>query len=278
VHKNSLFRINTGGNFCGHYPDAPQLYPIQATKRGKGGLPGVLTTLYDRLEQYYFKPGMVPSLNLANGSRRQMRSDRREACCRLLRVIVETLDVSSLRVGMPTPDGFINFTLDYLSTRAGLSLYRGRRAFRDLRQARLITVTQARKLNEQGEYRGLPAVKAVSNRLFALFGLQERLKHERKKAAVRLKRKAEQWSQGGRKRTLADIARFKLMNGAALASAGGPKKPFSDNQAPAAHTEPVEARRRRMRLATQLKQENPSWTARECNEEAERQLQQNRMA
>lgn len=266
MHKNSVFRVNTGGNFCGHYPEAPRLFPVRMQERGRGGIPGVLSALYDRLEQYYHRPSTIPSLNWANGSRKQMSSARREACISLLRVIVEVTDLSSLRVGQPTSEGFINYTVSYLADRAGVSLHRARRAFRDLRRSGLISVSQARRLNDQGEYRGLPAVKQVNPLLFAIFGLGQRLRYERKKASQRLKKKAAKW-----KRSLGDVARFKLFAGGQL------EEPTPSQHAqrkrhplPERAQVPLERRRQIMLLAARLQQENPTWTAKECNEEAQR--------
>lgn len=271
MHKNSLFRINTGGNFCGHYPESPRLFPVRMQLRGRGGIPGVLSALYDRLEQFYHRPSIIPSLNRANGSRKQMSSARREACTSLLRVIVEATDLASLRVGQPTPEGFINYTVSYLAQRAGISLHRAQRAFRDLRRSGLVSVSQARRLNDQGEYRGLPAVKVVSPLLFSIFGLGERLKHERKKATQRLKKAAAQWSRGlGIKRTLGDIARFKLFTQSQPASPSSSQA--TTKRPPEQAQESLERRRQRMLLASQLKAENPTWSARQCNEEAQRLL------
>ncbi|HCE5777278.1 MULTISPECIES: hypothetical protein [Pseudomonas aeruginosa group] len=59
----------------------------------------------------------------------------------------------------------------------------------DLKRANLLTVSQPRQLNEDGSWRGLAAVKAVSKHLFAAFGLGRRLGYERDRASKRLAKK-----------------------------------------------------------------------------------------
>ncbi|EKB4876850.1 hypothetical protein OWX57_006650 [Pseudomonas aeruginosa] len=60
----------------------------------------------------------------------------------------------------------------------------------DLKRANLLTVSQPRQLQDDGSWRGLAAVKAVNALLFTAFGLHERLRHERDRAAKRLAKKA----------------------------------------------------------------------------------------
>lgn len=87
---------------------APALDPAALPyppKRGKGGLPAVLHALSDALGDYVFNPMVLPSLNIANGSARQQRSERRVACVRLMRSALAYLDLVSLRVGIPVAGG-----------------------------------------------------------------------------------------------------------------------------------------------------------------------------
>ncbi len=181
-------RTNQGGNFCGHQPNAPRLELLRPTTAKKR--PGILTELQRRVRQYYGAPRYIPSLNAANGSKRQQRSERREACLLLLNAILEFTDLASLRCGVPTSGGFISLTLDYLVRYTGLTMRRAERAMADLKRANLLTVSQPRQLQEDGSWRGLAAVKAVNALLFTAFGLYERLRHERDRATKRLAKKA----------------------------------------------------------------------------------------
>ncbi|ONN17958.1 hypothetical protein B0B35_29630 [Pseudomonas aeruginosa] len=152
--------------------------------------PKILAELQSRVRQYYRSPRYIPSLNAANGSRRQQRSERREACLLLLNAILEFTDLASLRCGVPTSAGFISLTLDYLVQYTGMNMRRAERAMADLKRGNLLTVSQPRQLQDDGSWRGLAAVKAVNALLFTAFGLHERLRHERDRAAKRLAKKA----------------------------------------------------------------------------------------
>lgn len=205
-------RINIGGNFCGHDPLAPKLKLDNPAKKGAGGQPRVITLLMERMTQYYFNPAKIPSLNLANGSDRQMRSERREACIVVLAALLKNMDLSSLRVGQPTKNGFLNYTFDWLAAHTGLPLWRVDRSVRDLKQAGLLTISQPRQLKEDGTWKGLAAVKAISKHLFGVFGLHKMLQIEQKKAVTRLKKKAKEWqANDGQKRTLTDLSRLSLV-------------------------------------------------------------------
>lgn len=269
-------RINQGGNFCGHNPEKPRLTLASPARRGKGGHPRVLTLLMERITAYYGAPRrLLPSLDLANGSQRQMRSERREACICVIAAIIKNTDLSSLRVGIPTPDGFLNFTFSWIAGQCGLPLARVERAVRDLKAAGMITVAQPRQLQADGTWRGLAAVKAVSKHLFAAFGLKSMLEIEMKKASKRLKKKAGDWQRRtGRKTTLTDMARFKLLMGG-LGSSPGKKRDkgtYKTLPPPAPDPDGIEmaVRRQRIVMTGQIKMKNPDWPINKCQAEAER--------
>jgi len=130
-------RANLGGNFCGHDPRNPRFTLTRPAKTGQGGIPRVLTLCAERLKSYYAHPRqLIPSLDLANGSERQQRSERREACVLLLTALLKYADLASLRVGIPTPDGFLSLTVDYIAQQTGMTLKRVERALADLKTAR----------------------------------------------------------------------------------------------------------------------------------------------
>lgn len=188
VARAYVHRVNSGGNFCGHNPAAPRMELVRTTTEKQR--PKILGELQERIRQYFRSPRCIPSLNAANGSKRQQRSERREACLLLMAAIAEFTDLVSLRCGVPTATGFMSLTLDYLVQYTGLNMRRAERALADLKRANLLTVSQPRQLLVDGSWRGLAAVKAVSALLFTTFGLHERLKHERARAAKRLAKKA----------------------------------------------------------------------------------------
>ena len=210
------------------------------------------------LKSYYDNPRqIIPSLDLANGSERQQRSERREACLLLLMALLKYTDLASLRVGIPTPEGFLSLTVDYIGKQTGMAPKRVERALADLKAARLVTIAQPRKRLPDGSWKGLAAVKAVSRHLFSLFGLGGMLKRERDKASKRLAKKARKQEGAGQARlTLA----LKALTGKLSSK---PNRPPPDD---------LEHRRRRDLKALELKQAHPHWTRDRLIEEAERLL------
>lgn len=186
-------RVNNGGNYCGHNPDAPRLGLVKPTTLKNR--PKILQRLQEELRQYYYSPSRLPSLNAANRSKRQQRSERREACLLVLAAVLEYTDLTSLRCGVPSADGFQSLTFEFLAEYIGIGMRRIERAVADIKFANILTVSQPRQMQEDGSYRGLAAIKSVNSLLFGAFGLLKWLKHERKRASERLAKKAKR--QGG---------------------------------------------------------------------------------
>ena len=265
-------RANLGGNFCGHDPRNPRFTLTRPTKTGKGGVPPILTELEERLEHYYDNPRqLIPSLDLANGSARQQRSERREACVLMAKALLKYTDLASLRVGIPTPDGFLSLTVDYIAQQTGMTLKRAERALADLKTAGLVTIAQARQRRPDGSWKGLAAIKAISRHLFALFGLGKRLQRERAKASQRLQQKVQQWAREADQATSeekrAGQARLALALKALSSLPGRPggkpkHKPPDD----------LEDRRRLNLKLAELKAQHWDWSRERLIEEAERML------
>lgn len=275
-----VHRVNPGGNFCGHQPENPRIALTEPVKQGFGGIPGVLLEAMRRCVDYYTSPWKIPSLNLANGSSRQQRSERREACLSVLWAILKFTDLVTLKVGVPTPDGgFVNLTVGYLARQTGLPQRRVERALADLQRAGLVGVHARCEQRPDGSYKGLAAIKNVSKLLFAIFGLQFRLGFERKRAAKRLKKKQRQHAKASSTRTAS--ARRNLTARAALDGAGSALRRQGGqytggnqercNGTPSA--EDVEKRRQAQLLAVEYKQANPTWTALQCREAAEKAIE-----
>ena len=163
--------IAVTSNRCGHDPAAPRWFepPPQHAAR-----PKILLQLQERVRAYFDDPTVLPSLNAANGSPRQQRSERREACLDLLGALVHYLDLATLRVGIPQADGSIHgLSLAFLAERAGLGRRRAERACRDLRRAGLITVYPHLQKTGDDRYRSRPAIRGVPEALFQVFGLHK---------------------------------------------------------------------------------------------------------
>ncbi|MDR6495994.1 hypothetical protein J2797_005919 [Paraburkholderia terricola] len=152
----------------------------------------MLTELMRRLGRYLEVPDeWLPSLNRANGSTRQQRTERSVACMQLLRASLKYLDLLTMRVGVPSTGGCMqNLTLPFLAEQAGLDPRRAERAMRDLQKAGLTSVLPRCERIKDGMYRGLAAIKYVPPALFGAFGLGKWLRHERSKAALRQQMRA----------------------------------------------------------------------------------------
>lgn len=147
--------------------------------------PSVLRTSIARLCEYFSNPKLFPSLNAANGSDRQQRSERREACVLLMSCILHYMNMVTYRVVIPGENGDMGLTMPYLAKLTGLGERRAERAIRDLKKAGIITVHPiCEKLND-GTYKGLAAIRAVSKHFFTALGLLDWLKHEQRKATER---------------------------------------------------------------------------------------------
>ena len=178
--------VTVAGNRCGHDPATPRWFepPPQHAAR-----PKILLQLQERVRAYFDDPKVLPSLNAANGSPRQQRSERREACLDLLGALVHYLDLATLRVGIPQADGTLQgLSLAFLAEKAGLGRRRAERACRDLRRAGLVNIHPRAQKTEDGHYRGQPAIRGVPVALFQVFGLSKWLQHERDKAVKRHRR------------------------------------------------------------------------------------------
>ena len=227
-------------------------------KTGKGGIPFVLSHLMARIKGYYDNPRqIIPTLDLANGSSRQQRSERRESCLLTLSALLKYTDLASLRVGIPTADGFLNLPVDYLTKQTGMALRRTERAMADLKAAGLVTIAQPRERLPDGSWKGLVAVKAISRHLFSLFGLGGMLKRERNKASKRLAKKAGNQETAGRSRLALAL---KTLVGKLNSKPS--RKPPND----------LEYRRRLNVTLAELKAQHWDWTRDRLIEEAERIL------
>lgn len=175
------------GNRCAHVPEEPRRFVPPAAHKAR---PAVLVKLVECIQTYYNAPRKIlPSLDLANGSQRQQRSERREGCLLLLGALIHYLDLATLRVGIPSGEGFTGLTREFLAERAGLCTRRVERAMHDLAKARLITLHPHAQRHADGTYTGYGAIRTVTHQLFAVFGLDGWLKYARDRAAAK-RRKA----------------------------------------------------------------------------------------
>lgn len=175
------------GNNCGHMPDTPRWFepPKHHTR------PKIIAKAISEIRRYYNEPAAtIPSLNLANGSDRQQRTERREACLSVLACLLHYLDLVTLRVGIPQNDlSFQGITMPFIAEKCGLTLRRAERAVADLVRAGLITVHPLCEKISDTVYKGYAAIRTISGKLFAIFGMGGRLRHERDRATARQNRR-----------------------------------------------------------------------------------------
>ena len=197
------------GNRCGHDPKHPNLSPATAIRKGKGGLPRILSLAAERAKTWYRHPQKCHALNRG---KRQTRSERREAYQIILETMLSFLDLASLCLGTPTLDhGFVDVDMKALVSASGMSQRRCERAIADLKDAGLMEVKQPRKINEHGDYVGLRAIRVIREAFFEFLDLGPMLRTERARATEKLRQKAQRAN-----RKLTDLMRraFQGLKGA----------------------------------------------------------------
>ena len=153
------------GNRCGHDPKRPILSPAHPIRKGKGGLPRILSLAAERAKAWYFHPKKCPPLQAQPN--RRTRSERREACQIVLETILSHLDLASMCLGTPTAaSGFIDIDMRTIVRDSGVGQRRCERAIALLKQAGFLRVKQPRSQNKEGAYFGCRAIRIVTEALF----------------------------------------------------------------------------------------------------------------
>jgi hypothetical protein len=220
--------LATSGNRCGHHPTLPRWFEAPEPHAPR---PFILRKLIEKMRAYYHDPAAIlPSLNLANGSDRQQRSERREACLVFLGGLVHYLDLVTLRVGIPCDDGqFVGLSMAHLAALTGLTPRRAERACHDLVAAGIVTVYPLAQAHGPQEFTGFPAIRTLTGALFKVFGLHHWLRHEREKAMHRRRRQQ-------RKHAAEAIGRLELAIGAGQPTANRSRQPPLVEAAPSPGT------------------------------------------
>ena len=189
------------GNRCGHDPKHPNLSPAKPIRKGKGGLPRILSLAAERAKAWYYHPKKCKLLQ--SHPHRKTRSERREACQIVIETILSHLDLASLCLGTPTlENGFIDIDMRTIARDSGIGQRRCERAIALLKEAGFMKVQQPRAINDQGDYVGLRAIRVVITLLFEFLNLGPMLQRERARATEKLQRRARK-----AQRKLADFMR-----------------------------------------------------------------------
>ncbi|MCW8917473.1 MAG: replication protein RepA [Gammaproteobacteria bacterium] len=172
------------GNRCGHVPAEPRFYAASPRLDGVT-FPKIIQKAMNKITEFYRKPRLIPTLARTTGRtdpRRQKRSERREACIAMLGALLQYTDLETLRIGRPGDDGFNGIRMLQLAELAGLTLRRAERAYSDLVRAGLVKTHPIAEKQADGSYKGLAAIRTLSEHLFGVLGLGTWLTRERKRA------------------------------------------------------------------------------------------------
>lgn len=152
------------GNRCGHDPKQPRLTPARPIRKGKGGLPRILSLAAERAKKCYSHPKKCPLLSHPN---RQTRSERREACQIVQETILSHLKPCFHMPGHPAPaSGFIDSDMRTILRHRGIGQRRCERAIALFKEAGFMKVTQPRTRDEEGDYFGCRTIRVVTETLF----------------------------------------------------------------------------------------------------------------
>ncbi len=215
--KNVIVEETTAkirGNRCGHDKHFPVLSPICYTPPEK--LPQILKDAIDKVNTYYKSPEILDDIRYGRYSPRQVhhrqmppithrkvRSEKREAICRILKLFLANTDLTSCRFGLPLykKHAFLVFDLHWVADKTGLSYYRVCRAIRDLKHAKLISTTErseVEKTLDTLQFRSRTAIRVIQKKLFLALGISKRrYENERKQAYARQQKKID--NAGGKK-------------------------------------------------------------------------------
>jgi len=181
------------GNRCGHDPRHPNFAPPNPKR------PKFIQKAIDKLYAAYADlSGLLGRNYHPQGFK--VRSERREACIKVLAVMVEHMDLVTMHVGFPTEPGFFNYKMEKLAERTGMGLRRVARAVRDLKNMDFLVISQIRERLKDGSYRSFSAIKIVSTTLFDALGLRIWFDKERAKARERLRKKQKAYEKACAKR------------------------------------------------------------------------------
>ena len=215
--------MTPSGNRCGHDPKLPNLSPATPIRKGKGGLPRILSLAAERAKAWYFHPKKCKLLQAKPD--RQTRSERREACQIVIETILSHLDLASLCLGTPTLEsGFIDIDMRTIVRDSGIGQRRCERAVALLKEAGFMKVQQPRTINDHGDYVGLRAIRVVTSLFFEFLNLGPMLQRERARATQKLQRRAMK-----AQRKITDFMR-RLTNGLRNTFSAKPQCPRADKK------------------------------------------------
>lgn len=205
------------GNRCGHDPARPRLELVDA----KPHRHQFIADTQRRIRQLYSRGDVIPEL----GGR---RSERREAVVLVLLVLVHHVDLRSLRVIVQRGETFEGLARKAVARRGAMTLSRVRRAISDLERFGLLLPAKQPREDYEGpdgqiRYKGLPARRKMTPRLWRELGRGLALERERKRAAQRWRE-----TQAERAQVHAEHVRRQIRGVARRAAAAQRRPPGAD--------------------------------------------------
>lgn len=176
---------------CEHNPLDPRFLEFQAHHKPKSRF---FQMALFRLKRSYWKPyEFLVHLLLLNPSYRQKNSQRREAICLVLQLLVYYTDAESMEVKIPRKGraGWMGLSMEKIAKMSGLTIGRVKNAFSDLKQAGYLVVGKrinVSKYKEEGVFRSVNSYKKLTNLFWSHLGIRkEEIKKEMdyKKSKIR---------------------------------------------------------------------------------------------
>lgn len=164
------------GNRCDHDPKNPRL-ELDSIPNRRGKLPAVLQQCIDNLQAYYFDRSILRPLAELDASdkkvtagKRSNRSEAREAEVLVISAILQSLDLTSMLVGVPMNGKFIYRSTYELAKMAGLldpvtdePHRRFTRCLSRIRRSGMMDTTRTTFKTKAGTVRAGVAIKKVSD-------------------------------------------------------------------------------------------------------------------
>lgn len=171
-----LSGLTPTGNRCNHDPKNPRL-ELDFTHKRRGKLPAILQACIDNLQAYYYDRSILRPLaeldvsdKRVTAGKRSNRSEAREAEVLIITAILESLDITSMLVGVPTGGKFIHRSTYELAKMAGLldpetdePHGRFKRTMSRIRRSGMMETTRTTFKSASGEVRAGIGIKKVSD-------------------------------------------------------------------------------------------------------------------
>lgn len=248
------------GNRCGHIPECPQLFARPEKQKKTYSSIHIAT---EHLAEYYHQPidNWLPNIHAIRDTKRQQRSERREAIASIARVMVNHIDMASMKIVRAFNGDLVEMSVKELAKKAHIHIRRAERALTDLRHANYLELQYRVEHMPDGTIKPKIAIKRLTALFFYHLGISfEKLKQESERAKAQFKK------FNKKARMKAAEVKFATGNffGRFLKKPGyKPKRPYKEHP---------ELKRKQTDLWYQLRQKHPDWNLQQIKTHAEQLL------